>query len=192
MSDIQAVIFDCFGVLVSEQWLSFKHRYFGHDTQQSQEAADLMQQADAGYISHDEFIAKVAELSGQDEATVNRYLDRNTANEDLFDYIRDELKPHYKIGMLSNAAADWLDELFEPDQLQLFDAISLSFNSGVAKPEAGAYEAIADKLGLSPEQCVFVDDQERHCTGASEAGMRSILYKDLHQLKADLEKLLAK
>ncbi|HVS58384.1 MAG TPA: HAD-IA family hydrolase [Candidatus Saccharimonadales bacterium] len=186
---IKAIIFDCFGVLVTESWLAFKEEHFGHDKALSQEAADLMQQADAGLISHEDFVGQVADMAGMSSAEVNSILDRNVPNATLFDFIEKELKPHYKVGMLSNAAADWLEELFSKQQLGLFDAIALSYESGIAKPDERAYYQIAEKLGVEPEECVFVDDQERHCTGAQDAGMRAVLYTSVKDLKRQLQVL---
>lgn len=187
---IQAIIFDCFGVLVSESWLAFKQHHFDGDSARANEATSLMQQADAGLLSQQDFISQVAELSGLSPDQVRDELDGNQPNEALFDYIRTELKPNYKVGMLSNAGADWLSELFTREQLALFDAVALSFEMGFTKPEAGSYLEIAQKLEVEPQECVFLDDQERHCTGAREAGMASILFTGFEQARADLKKIL--
>jgi HAD superfamily hydrolase (TIGR01509 family) len=189
---IKAVIFDCFGVLVSESWIAFKRRHFADDDVKAREATELMQQADAGLLDQADFIHRVAMLSGLSEQQVRAELDGNLPNEALFAYIRDELKPKYKIGMLSNAGANWLRELFSDDQLGLFDATALSFETGVTKPSTEAYETIAGKLGVEPAEAVFVDDQERHCGGARDAGMPAILFTGFERFRSDLEKLLAK
>lgn len=187
---IKAIIFDCFGVLVSESWIAFKRRHFADDAAKAQEATDIMQQADAGLLSQPDFIRQVAELSGISEHEVVRELDGNLPNEALFAYIRDKLKPKYKIGMLSNAGANWLRELFTDEQLKLFDATALSYETGVTKPSPEAYEAAAGLLGVEPAEAVFVDDQERHCVGAREAGMPAILFTGAEQLQVDLEAVL--
>ncbi|HVV25502.1 MAG TPA: HAD-IA family hydrolase [Candidatus Saccharimonadales bacterium] len=188
---IKAIIFDCFGVLVTEGWLAFKAEYFGKDPELDRQAGDLNKQADAGLISHEAFVQSVAKLAGISVADVNKAIDVNAANEALFTYINTQLKPDYKIGMLSNAAANWLQDLFTPEQRKLFDAVSLSYEAGFIKPHHRAYEIIAHQLKVEVEACVFIDDQARHCDGAKAAGMRAILYKDFEQMKAELEKILA-
>ena len=55
------------------------------------------------------------------------------------------------------------------------DAIVLSFEVGVAKPDAGIYRAALDALGARPEEAVFVDDQAAYCKGAETLGIRSFL-----------------
>jgi HAD superfamily hydrolase (TIGR01509 family) len=187
---VKAIIFDCFGVLATESWTEFRIKHFGHSRTLFNKATRLSNQADAGQISHDDEIRETAELASLTPNEVVRQISQNIPNEPLFEYIR-ELKPKYKIGMLSNASANWLDRMFTPEHLALFDSIKLSFESGVAKPDAGAYEGIAESLSVKPEECVLIDDNQRHCAGGQDCGMKTILYKSFEQTKTDLKKLLA-
>ena len=186
---IKAIVFDCFGVLVTEGWLAFKDEHFTDNPTSFQEASELNQQADAGVITRQEFVEKVASLADVPAETVVRVLTNNAPNERLFEYIS-ELKESYKIGLLSNASANRLDSLFTPAQIELFDATVLSVESGFIKPSQQAYEAIARQLNVGLDETIFIDDQERHCTGAREAGMQAIVYTNVGQLKNDLTELL--
>lgn len=187
---IKAIIFDCFGVLTTEGWLAFREEYFAKDSVLMERALHLMPQLDAGLITYPQFITEVAQMAEVSESSVRARLDDNVPNEQLLDYIKTDLKPRFSIGMLSNAGDNWLDEMFSADQLSLFDAIALSYETGHLKPYPEAYHTIAGKLGIEPQEGVLVDDQERHCSGASEVGMRAICYKDFKQMKAELETLL--
>jgi FMN phosphatase YigB (HAD superfamily) len=185
-----AIIFDCFGVLVTEGWIAFRDRYFA-DSATRQQAIDLRRAADWGSVPYEDFEQNLAALAGVSIATVRSYLQGNTPNELLLEHIQTDLKPHYKIGLLSNAASDALPRLFTPEQQQLFDATVLSYHLKVAKPDPRAYLAIAEKLSVDPEQCIFIDDNEYFCTAAREQGMRAICYKDFEQYKTELTRLLA-
>lgn len=187
---IKAVIFDCFGVLATEGWLPFKRRHFSHDPGLEQEATDLSKQLNAGRIGYDEFIGQVANLARVSYHLVARQITGNKANTELFEYIEQSLKPRYKIGLLSNAGSNKLHEMFSERQIALFDEIALSYETGAVKPDRRAYEAIVEKLGIDAGQAVFVDDQIRHCTGAREAGLLAVEYKDFPQMKRELEELL--
>ena len=55
------------------------------------------------------------------------------------------------------------------------DAVVLSFEVGVAKPDPGIYRAALDALDARPEEAVFVDDQAAYCEGAEAIGIRSFL-----------------
>jgi putative hydrolase of the HAD superfamily len=187
---IRAVIFDCFGVLAVEGWLPLKEKYFGNDREKFTRATNLMRQCDSGLLDYHDFMQAIATLAGISVDDVRLQIERNPPNAPLFAYIRTQLKPHYKIGLLSNAAANRLDELFTPEQQALFDAVALSFETGVPKPDPRAYAIIAGRLGVPPEACVFVDDQEHYCTAARNASMQAVVYHNFGQTKTALQKLL--
>jgi HAD superfamily hydrolase (TIGR01509 family) len=187
---ISAIFFDCFGVLVTDAWLPFKAEHFGHDKDLFEQASDITKQANTGLISQQDFIDQIADLSGIPSEQVGRSIARNVPNEELFAYIR-ELKKEYKIGFLSNIAADYLNRMFTPEQLALFDSFSLSFENGYVKPQPEAYRLAAEEIGVEPTECIMVDDQERNVTGAREAGMQAVLYKNFAGFKKDLSVILA-
>lgn len=184
---IRAIIFDCFGVLCTEGWIPFKRHHFADDPSRGDQATELSRQLNAGLMSYDDFKAQVAALAGVTPADVSEAMHSNAPDEDLFEYIRTSLKPHYKLGILSNAGGDYLSTLFTQEQLALFDQASLSFATGHIKPDSQAYLGAAAALGVRPEECVFIDDQERHCTGALGAGMHAVLYSDPDQLQRELK-----
>ncbi len=187
---IKAIIFDCFGVLVGPSLEPFIARYLAHDPELVSEAHEINRQACIGLLSYEQQIDRFTKLAGITEAETREIMDSNPPNTPLLDYIRDELKPRYKIGFLSNASDNWMDELFTPDQRELFDEVVLSYEVKLAKPDAEIYELTAKRLGVSPNECVFVDDIESYCQGARIVGMQAIRYMDLQSLRQQLEKLL--
>ncbi len=186
---ISAIVFDCFGVLTTDGWLPFKAKAFGHDADLFLEASNLNKRSNAGLISYKDFITSIAEMASMSVPEAKKAIEDNVANEPLFAYI-EELKKDHKIGMLSNASGNWLADMFIPEQLALFDAVALSYDTGYVKPDIRAYEAIASHLGVDIGECVLIDDQELYCTAALEAGMKAIWYRDFDQTKADLDRLL--
>lgn len=186
---IKAIIFDCFGVLSTEAWLPFKTKHFAYDRELFEQASNLSRQADRGLISHEDFMRAIAELAHITPTEAIKAIARNVPDEQLFAYIN-ELKAAYKIGLLSNVAGDYLYQIFSPDQLALFDTMTLSFESGFIKPQEQAFEAAAKQLGLDVSECVFIDDQQRNIDGAHAAGMLAILYHDVAQLQHKLSALL--
>ena len=186
---ISALVFDCFGVLTTDAWLPFKQRHFGHDQQLFDEATDLNKQSDAGFITYQDFLKGVAALAKLPTADVAKAISNNVANEQLFAWIRQHHS--YKLAVLSNAASNWMDELFAPQQTALFDVVSLSCETRLIKPDLRAYQNVAEQLGVPPEQCILVDDQERYCTGARDAGMQAVWFQNTEQCIAELDRLLA-
>jgi putative hydrolase of the HAD superfamily len=56
------------------------------------------------------------------------------------------------------------------------DAVILSFEVGVAKPNPGIYLAALEALGgVAPQDALFVDDQARYCDAAAALGIRTLL-----------------
>jgi len=188
---IKAIIFDCFGVLVTESWESFCQEYFSSDQEKLSMAHTVAGQLNSGQIGYDTFIDQVAELAGISSEKARDYIDKNICNAPLLDYIQSKLKSNYKIGMLSNAGDNWLSEMFTKEQLAIFDDVVLSYRVGITKPNAQIYELSAERLKVLATECVFIDDLEKHVSGAKAAGMQAIVYHDFAQMKTELEKILA-
>ena len=187
---IKAVIFDCFGVLTNDGWLAFKNRYLSQDKALEDEAIELNKRADARLMTQEEFEHELARLANVDIAEVRRVIDTHAPNDALFDYIAMDLKPHYKIGLLSNVAADYMSELFSQQQNAVFDARVFSFELGVTKPHPAMYETIATRLGMLPEECVFIDDRQGFVEGAKQTGMYAFQFIDNDQCRRELSALL--
>lgn len=183
---IKAIIFDCFGVLVEGSLEPFYYRYFNSDYHLIEQAKVLDNRANIGSITYKEFVEQMASLAGIPIQEARDFLDNNPPNLGLLDFIKNDLKSRYKVGFLSNAAENWLDELFSPDQIKLFDDIVLSCDVGLVKPDPKIFELAATRLGIKTDECIFVDDLERYCDGARAAGMQAFLYNDFVTLKNDL------
>ncbi len=178
---MQAIIFDCFGVLTTDGWKQLREEYFSHDAKKLQHAIDMDKAVNAGFMEYDDFIREISTMSGLAEPEVRRRMNGSAPNSALFHYIRSVLKPQYKIGMLSNAADNWLDSMFEKWQVDLFDEAVLSYQIGAAKPDTRMYQAITERLGVDYEECLFIDDSEHYVSAATDLGMKGIYHTDTNQ-----------
>lgn len=189
-SAVKAIIFDCFGVLAEDGWLPFKRTYIGDNEQVAQAVADLGKQNEYGIIGNEDYIRQSAAIIGVDEQALRAAVGKRVPNVELFDFIKTELKPRYKIGLLSNANYDVLHDLFTPDQAAVFDASVMSFESKMIKPDPRMFMLIAKRLDVAMDECVFVDDVARYVTAAEELGMQALLYNSPTRLQQDLLQLL--
>jgi putative hydrolase of the HAD superfamily len=57
-----------------------------------------------------------------------------------------------------------------------FDLIVDATHTGILKPDPRAYRTVSDGLGLSPPECIFVDDQQRNVDGAVACGFRTVKF----------------
>lgn len=185
---VKAIIFDCFGVLTADSWHEFRTDL---PKEQQGPASDLNHQYGAGMISKEQFLRSVSELTGKPEEFVNHLIDNEQSkNLPLLDYIG-QLKSRYKIGLLSNVASNWIRDYFlTPKELQLFDAMVLSFEEGITKPDPRIYHIAAERLGVLSEECIYVDDIDRYAATAEDEGMKGIVYKNFQQLKKEINTIL--
>jgi len=78
----------------------------------------------------------------------------------------------------SEIPAVWPDSAFEG----LFDATIFSCSVGIKKPDPRIYQMALDRMGLKPEDCLYVGDgSSRELTGARAVGLRAILIRDPHE-----------
>jgi putative hydrolase of the HAD superfamily len=58
----------------------------------------------------------------------------------------------------------------------IFDEQFYSFELGLAKPDAGYFRAIMDRIDVLPNRVLFIDDHDGNVAGAREIGIQSELF----------------
>jgi putative hydrolase of the HAD superfamily len=96
----------------------------------------------------------------------------------LYDDVRESLAQvkgmGFKMGLISNISSYRAGCLRDIELAPLFDAMALSCELGVTKPERAIYLAAAKGLGVRPEECVFVDDVPPYVQAAGDLGMMTV------------------
>jgi putative hydrolase of the HAD superfamily len=87
------------------------------------------------------------------------------------------LRPGYRTVILSNADVTLRGRLRQLGVDHLFDAIVSSAEEGLAKPEPAIYRLAAERVGVPPEACVFIDDYDANVRAAEAVGMQGIVYR---------------
>jgi putative hydrolase of the HAD superfamily len=188
---IKAIIFDCFGVLVTDS-LDVIINSNGLSENQKDEIKSYVSAANKGSISVAEYRSEVANILNMEYEDLNSAIKNGEIkDENLLEYIR-ELKKEYKIGLLSNVTSmDSLKSRFAENELEdNFDVVVASGQIGYAKPEAEAYEITADKLGVSLSECVMIDDRDEYVNAAVGIGMKGIVYNGIDDLRKELKDIL--
>jgi putative hydrolase of the HAD superfamily len=186
---INAVVFDCFGVLVMAGHSLLYLDYPELKTKIS----NLQQQSDSGKITRQQFDDTTAKYTGLSPADVEeKYWSINKFNQPMLDWVHDlKQSGQFKTGLLTNINRDWMDvslPVFERERL--FDAMVLSADVGLMKPDPAIFKMMADRLGLAPSECVMIDDVASNIDGAKLAGMQGIIYVSPEQTMAELNRLL--
>lgn len=184
---IRALIFDCFGVLY---WDHINRMYNLVHTDQFGALNDLIHACDHGFISKEDLVGQVADLAGiSREAVAAVIREKHTRNDELVKRVA-ELRGQYKTAMLTNMGSETLDTVFNEQECEkLFDAVVVSSEVGLIKPSRDLFEYTLERLGVQPEEAIFIDDRPVNVDGAERLGMRTILFASNAQFERELKHL---
>jgi putative hydrolase of the HAD superfamily len=90
-------------------------------------------------------------------------------------------------GLISNS---WVMDHYTDEIRSLFDEVVISAEVGLHKPQPEIYLLAAERLGVRPEGCVFVDDLRENCAGAEAVRMTAVLHRDSAETISRVEELL--
>ena len=106
------------------------------------------------------------------------------------DKLLTRLKKHYPLYLISNTNAlhfTYLKKHFK--LLRHFKRRFPSHEVGARKPDLKIYRRVLRKIGLRPEETVFIDDMKSFIAGARKAGMHAIRFKTRARLTRNLRML---
>ena len=107
----------------------------------------------------------------------------------MLDAVRRARAAGVKTGLISNSWGDGL--AYDPALLdELFDAVVISGDVGLHKPQPEIFHLGAERIGVAPAECVFVDDLRENCEGAEVVGMKAILHRGSAGTLPQLQELL--
>ena len=91
-----------------------------------------------------------------------------------------------KLGMLSNGVPEIVARIrADRDIDRSFDAVVISFEVQLAKPEPEIYRVTLDRLGVPAFDALFVDDRAENIQTAQELGLRTLHFTgDVHALRS--------
>ncbi len=97
------------------------------------------------------------------------------ASTAMIDAVRQIKGAGYRTALLTNVSRDgeslWRDLIPVDD---LFDVVIDSSRVGLRKPDAAIYQLTCERLGVQPEECLFIDDLECNVDAARALGMDAI------------------
>jgi putative hydrolase of the HAD superfamily len=109
---------------------------------------------------------------------------------ELVDFIR-RLHGRYKTGVISNALSNVREAIEDKWRMaDAFDAITISAEVGVMKPDPRIFHIALQTLGVQPAEAVFVDDFLHNVEGARAVGMHAIQFRSPEQVRLDLDAIL--
>jgi putative hydrolase of the HAD superfamily len=120
------------------------------------------------------------------------YFDALEPNPPMIEVMRELKGRRLRTALLTNNVREWeplwrsmipIDELFE--------IVVDSAFVGCRKPEREIYEIVLERLGLTADACLFVDDTEINCDAARELGMKAVHFQANEQAITEIRAALA-
>jgi epoxide hydrolase-like predicted phosphatase len=120
------------------------------------------------------------------EGLLGRMFAGFSKQQPMFDVVRSARKQGLRTALLSNS---WGMEYPREEWDEIFDVVVISGEVGMRKPEPAIYRLAAERLGVEPAQCVFVDDLGTNIKGAVAVGMVGVKFVSAEQAIDELEAL---
>ncbi len=195
---IDTIIFDIGGVLwhssptpISDKWAE-QCGLSKAEFDQIVFNSPLYEAAAIGKISDDVIWAerrKQLNLSPADIAELRADSWNGFWDSELLNFI-ETLKPHYKLGILSDATSGARESVQEWVNLDLFDEILFSYEAGMVTPILEIYRNIWGMLGATAVNSLFIDDRPYNVQAAIDLGMSSVQYTTTAETIAQIQRLL--
>ena len=202
LPDVRAVIFDWGGVmegLTDEEHTAAWERRLALSPGALAEAlwGKNWRRLEVSAITEDEYMQRVADQLGFPTAeAADRFTDEFYAGDrfrpQVFAAAR-ALRGHYKVGLLTNAWPDMAETFHQKYGIDLrieFDVFINSADVGLRKPDPAIYHLALERLGVAPQQAVFVDDLLHNVDSAREVGIHAVQFVDTDTTLAELAALL--
>ncbi|HEY3727333.1 MAG TPA: HAD family phosphatase [Solirubrobacteraceae bacterium] len=155
----------------------------------NEHSRELLIGLETGQIPEEEFEPRFAEILGVPaEGLIDRMFAGARPDEKMLATVRRARDAGVHTGLISNS---WGTRRYDRQLLaELFDGVVISGDVGMRKPTPEIYELGAQRIGLGPSQCVFVDDLPFNLKPAAELGMATVHHTADDKTIAELELLL--
>jgi putative hydrolase of the HAD superfamily len=195
----RGLLVDWGGVLTSDLFASFRafceleglesdtvRRRFREDP----ECRELLISLETGATAEEQFEPRFATLLGvAAPGLIDRMFAGSEPDEQMLEAVRRARAAGIRTGLVSNS---WGTRRYPRALLaDLFDGVVISGEVGIRKPAPEIYRLGAERIGLEPEACVFVDDLPFNLSPAAELGMATVHHRATEETIAQLERFLS-
>ncbi|MBQ0031378.1 MAG: HAD-IA family hydrolase, partial [bacterium] len=98
----------------------------------------------------------------------------------------------FRIGILTNMPPSFAVRFRKvyPEFIALADAMVISGEERMFKPQKRIYDLLRERIGLPAEELCFIDDVESNCEGARRAGWHAVLFEGNEAVERDFRRLV--
>ena len=107
----------------------------------------------------------------------DEYLQRHKLTDGFIDFLEESRSQGYEAWCLSNDLSEWSKKLQIRFALNKYiQGFVISSDVGVRKPNRAIFEHLLSRLGTSPSDVTFVDDQQKNLDSAALLGFKTVLF----------------
>lgn len=193
----RGLLVDFGGVLTTDIWRSFDVFCTSEGLERGRvkemfrtdgEALVLLRRLERGDVSDGEFERDFGGvLDVEPQGLIGRLFAGLGPDEPMIAAVEGARRAGIPTGLISNS---WGTGIYERAPMDIFDATVISGEVGLHKPQPEIYRLGAERIGVPPEACVFVDDLRENIAGAEAVGMTGILHRGAASTIPELERLL--
>jgi putative hydrolase of the HAD superfamily len=194
----RGLLVDYGGVLTSNLFDSFRSfceleglqpEEIGRRFRRDPACRDLLIALETGQLPEEEFEQRFGEILGVDGVgLIDRLFAGSGPEHDMLEAVLRARRSGVRTGLVSNS---WGTRRYDRERLaELFDGVVISGDVGIRKPAPEIYELGAERIGVAPSECVFVDDLPFNLQPAAELGMATVHHTSAEQTITELEALL--
>ncbi len=154
----------------------------------------LMMDVLTGRVPEEEMWAGLAKRFHIRPELMNRIrrasMSKRQLNRELADYLS-SLRGRFTTVILSNAGTAsraMFSDVYGLDKIS--DLMVISAEEGVAKPDEKIYQITLDRLGIEPQEALFLDDMIENVESARSLGMHAVHFENNEQAKEEVGRLI--
>ncbi len=199
-SSLNVLFLDIGGVLLSNGWGHESRQkaadHFGFDYEKMNALHEIVFDIyEQGSVSLDFYLNIILFYEPRPfskEVFIDFMLHESTELPDTLQWFLEwkKTKPGLRIFSLNNEPKDLHEYRIKTFGLKnLFDGFVCSCDVGLRKPNPAIYELALKVAGVTPEECLYIDDREVLARAGTMCGLQSKQHKSFEETKAFLEGL---
>lgn len=184
-------VFEAFGGFCNREGLATD--VVRHAFREDESARGLLVGLETGTVTEEDFERGLGAALGlpaeRHEGLIGRLWADLGPDEEMVESVAGFRAKGIRTGLISNSwgtALKYEEGLLE----RLFDGLVISHLEGIRKPDPAIYALGAERIGLPPGECVFVDDLPGNLKPARAMGMATVVHRNAAETVAELEEIL--
>jgi epoxide hydrolase-like predicted phosphatase len=186
-NNVKVIFFDFYGVIRADGLLKYLYKLgltYSGEIRTADEART------AGQITREQYFDRLSAETGDSSEYILKFMEEaGVLDQEVLDVVARLRKNGYTATILSNCTAHTLEYIKKHRIDSYFDDMVLSYELGINKPDLRIYKLALEKLGITADQAIFIDDKAENTDDAEKIGIKSILFTSAADLLVELRKL---